>query len=264
MNRASVFHGFSSWLANDHLSAVSSHGPFSECTHPWGLWVSFLCFSLLLFNWRIIASQYCIGFSHISTGINHRQIYVPSLLKLLLSFFLFKACKLNWISTSFSFKLNYLFKVHGFLPNTVTLGVRASTHEFGVSIIQSIPYAVHTVMSMEMVRLWLVGILLHVFEEYPVLRQSLFSVLFHYSSPISKIPFVNMASVCVLLEKLEMIDRNHWIKIYSLCQRQWNAIWMLPLILSSLTNVQVIFTFTGNFWWTWNIHSGQIIFKWHC
>ena len=147
--------------------------------------------------------------------------------------------------------------------NIVKLRVRASTYEFGVSIIQSIPILFTLVMSMEMVQLWLVGILLHVLEEYPVLRQSLFSVLFHYSSPISKIPFVNMPSVCILLEKFEMIDWNHWIKIYSPCQRQWNAIWMLPLILSSLTNVQVIFTFTGNFWWTWNIHSGQIIFKWH-
>ena len=68
-NRASVFQSFISWLANDHLSAVSSHGPFSDYTHAWGLFcfIYFLCFSLPIYDWRIIASQYCVGFCHIST-----------------------------------------------------------------------------------------------------------------------------------------------------------------------------------------------------
>ena len=36
---------------------------------------------LFIFNWRIIALQYCVGFCHISTWISHRYTYVPSLLK---------------------------------------------------------------------------------------------------------------------------------------------------------------------------------------
>ena len=35
-----------------------------------------------IFNWRIIALQYCIGFCHTSTWISHRYTYVPSLLNL--------------------------------------------------------------------------------------------------------------------------------------------------------------------------------------
>ena len=37
-------------------------------------------FFLICFNWKIIALQYCVGFCHISIGISHRYIYVPSLL----------------------------------------------------------------------------------------------------------------------------------------------------------------------------------------
>ena len=36
---------------------------------------------LFIFNWRIIALQYCIGFCHTSTWVSHRYTYVPSLLK---------------------------------------------------------------------------------------------------------------------------------------------------------------------------------------
>ena len=32
-----------------------------------------------IFNWRIIALQYCVVFSHTSTWISHRHTYVPSL-----------------------------------------------------------------------------------------------------------------------------------------------------------------------------------------
>ena len=35
-----------------------------------------------IFNWKIIALQYSIGFCHISTRISHRYIVVPSLLNL--------------------------------------------------------------------------------------------------------------------------------------------------------------------------------------
>ena len=40
---------------------------------------SFLNF---IFNWRVIALQYCDGFCHPSTWISHRYTYVPSLLNL--------------------------------------------------------------------------------------------------------------------------------------------------------------------------------------
>ena len=35
-----------------------------------------------IFNWRIIALQYVVGFCHISTWISHRYTYIPSLLNL--------------------------------------------------------------------------------------------------------------------------------------------------------------------------------------
>ena len=37
---------------------------------------------VFIFNWMIIALQYCVGFCHVSTWITHRYTYVPSLLKL--------------------------------------------------------------------------------------------------------------------------------------------------------------------------------------
>ena len=47
------------------------------------LWSSLIFFfNLFIFNWRIIALQYCVGFCHPSTWISHRYIYVPSLLNL--------------------------------------------------------------------------------------------------------------------------------------------------------------------------------------
>ena len=33
----------------------------------------------IIFNWKIIALQYCVGFCHVSTWISHRHTYVPSL-----------------------------------------------------------------------------------------------------------------------------------------------------------------------------------------
>ena len=35
-----------------------------------------------IFNWRIIALEYCVSFCHISTWISHRHTYIPSLLNL--------------------------------------------------------------------------------------------------------------------------------------------------------------------------------------
>ena len=43
----------------------------------------FFCIKkLFIFNWRIIALQYCVGFCHISTWISHSYTYVRSLLNL--------------------------------------------------------------------------------------------------------------------------------------------------------------------------------------
>ena len=36
-----------------------------------------LFYFLFIFNWRIIALQYCVSFCHISTWISHRHTYVP-------------------------------------------------------------------------------------------------------------------------------------------------------------------------------------------
>ena len=41
----------------------------------------FIFFYLFIFNWRIIALQYCIGFYQTSTWISHRFTHVPSHLK---------------------------------------------------------------------------------------------------------------------------------------------------------------------------------------
>ena len=52
---------------------------------PLGLTAShiLLIFSnVFIFNWRIIALQYCVGFCHTSTWISHRYTYAPSLLNL--------------------------------------------------------------------------------------------------------------------------------------------------------------------------------------
>ena len=38
--------------------------------------------NLFVFNWRIIALQYCVGVCHTSTRVSHRYAYVPSLLSL--------------------------------------------------------------------------------------------------------------------------------------------------------------------------------------
>ena len=40
----------------------------------------FSFFKKIIFNWRIIALQHCVGFCHTSAGISHRYTYVPSLL----------------------------------------------------------------------------------------------------------------------------------------------------------------------------------------
>ena len=44
--------------------------------------------NLSIFNWRIIALQYYIGFCHTSTWISHRYPYVPSFLNLSPSYLL--------------------------------------------------------------------------------------------------------------------------------------------------------------------------------
>ena len=42
-----------------------------------------ICFLFsFVFNWKIIALQYCVSFCHTSTWISHKYAYVPSLLNL--------------------------------------------------------------------------------------------------------------------------------------------------------------------------------------
>ena len=58
--------------------------------------ISFLfSFLKIMFNWRIIALQYCVGFCQTSTWINHRYTYVPTLLNLLTPLGCFRA--LVWV-----------------------------------------------------------------------------------------------------------------------------------------------------------------------
>ena len=53
---------------------------------PFWNWIFFcywvVCFfnKLIIFNWRMVALQRCVGFCHISTWISRRFKYVPSLL----------------------------------------------------------------------------------------------------------------------------------------------------------------------------------------
>ena len=60
---------------------------YSSCTTTETLSVKvhlylYVYFNVFIFNWRIIALQYCLGFCHTSTWIHHRYTYVPSLLTL--------------------------------------------------------------------------------------------------------------------------------------------------------------------------------------
>ena len=82
------------WLLSVPLSVLASVPPVfpTHCTSGSGgtfvclVFVSFpnlfKFIYLNIFNWRIIALQYYIGFCHISTWINHRYTCVPSLLNL--------------------------------------------------------------------------------------------------------------------------------------------------------------------------------------
>ena len=49
----------------------------------WEIFFLIKIFKNLIFNWRIIALQYHVGFCHTSTWISHRYTNVPSLLNLL-------------------------------------------------------------------------------------------------------------------------------------------------------------------------------------
>ena len=49
-------------------------------THFYSFFLKLIYFLKLIFNWRIIALQYYVGFCHISTCISLRCTYVPSLL----------------------------------------------------------------------------------------------------------------------------------------------------------------------------------------
>ena len=56
-----------------------------KVSHCWFLFIidfDWFFQNLFIFNWRIIALQYCIGFCHMSAWISHRHTYVPQLLNL--------------------------------------------------------------------------------------------------------------------------------------------------------------------------------------
>ena len=58
-------------------------------THFYSLFLKLIYFLKLIFNWRIIALQYYVGFCHKLTWISHRYTYVPFLLILCLLFWVF-------------------------------------------------------------------------------------------------------------------------------------------------------------------------------
>ena len=83
--------------------------------------------NLFIFNWRIIALQYCVGFCHTSTWIIHRYTYVPSFL--------------NIPRSSLSVPPLYVFTEHWFeLP---------ASHKFPLAILHMLlPYiCYHTTLS---------------------------------------------------------------------------------------------------------------------
>ena len=83
--QVSVISGHS--LNNDRLSSgYLKHinwTPAIQGKHILNTWYKKNQFlNLFIFNWRIIALQYYVGFCHISTWISHRCMYVPSILNL--------------------------------------------------------------------------------------------------------------------------------------------------------------------------------------
>ena len=90
------------WWATVHRAAKSQTLPKGLSMHAYLLWlepilnkaqkmmhlninsihVAFFFIIFKNFNWKIIALQYCVAFSHISTWINHRYTYVLCPLKL--------------------------------------------------------------------------------------------------------------------------------------------------------------------------------------
>ena len=90
-----------SWLfsfnykVNESLTNDNWHHQFPfrssfgiQCTSEPVIWSpkTFLYLNLLMFNWRVIALQYCTAFGQTSTWISHSFTYVPSLLNFLLTF----------------------------------------------------------------------------------------------------------------------------------------------------------------------------------
>ena len=76
----------------DHPHAIWLGWEELKCS-AWELCQSLVGFSVFLntlllslfyffFNWRIIALHCCVGFCHITTLINHKYTYIPTLLSL--------------------------------------------------------------------------------------------------------------------------------------------------------------------------------------
>ena len=62
------FHG----LATVHGAAMNM-----KCRYLFEIAVSFTFIHLFIFNWRIVALQYWVGFCHVSTWVINRYMYVP-------------------------------------------------------------------------------------------------------------------------------------------------------------------------------------------
>ena len=71
-------------------------------------------FNFFVFNWRIIALQYCVGFCHTSTWIHHWYRYVPSIINLpsipLHSYRLSQSPSLSsWVNSTFPLAIYFTY-----------------------------------------------------------------------------------------------------------------------------------------------------------
>ena len=62
----------------DKISLGANRSNCFELTHQYDISFSVLLL-LFIFNWRLIALQYCVGFCHTTTWVSHRHIHDPSL-----------------------------------------------------------------------------------------------------------------------------------------------------------------------------------------
>ena len=108
--------------------------PLHSTTHSFffPLWY---IFNLFIFNWRIIALQYYIGFCHTATWIRHTYSYVPSLLNLPptshpipLNLLFFIVSNFGILNSVFMLKSDFIWK---FVKNKF---LKRLCHTFGLQI----------------------------------------------------------------------------------------------------------------------------------